>query len=232
MKLFLLLIAGVCGFAQIERPRLGFMLDQNNDARPVTGTLASATPGDPVLHGVLSMACSAQQCLAKTDAAVVSTSGDTANAPAGPAIFGGPYIYFPQSQILARWEAGIVEPVPFTADGEVLALRAAGDGLDYAVERGGATWIEHVSLIDNSLRVLNMVPEAHAAILRNGETLLATDDAVHLLRPDGTETVLAAPAVQSFVVMGDGCVEFVSPQGMWGFDWLRNQVFLLPGVAE
>ena len=109
---------------------------------------------------------------------------------------------------------------------------AAGDGLDYAVERGGATWIEHVSLIDNSLRVLNTVSAARTAILRDGEILLALDDGVHRLRSDGTDTVLAAPAVQSFVAMGDGCVEFVSPQGMWGFDWLRNQLFLLPGVVE
>jgi hypothetical protein len=233
MKILLSFVLTVCAFAQIERPQLGVMLDQHGGARPVLGALASATLGDPVLQGVLSMECSARGCLAKTNAAVVSTNGQSADAPRGPAIFGGAYVYFPESQQLGHWHDGILEVVSFIADGDVLALRPDGDGLDYAVSRAGATWIEHMSLMDNgtdnSLTAITSFPEAHAAMLLDGLTLLAVDDGVHLLRPDGTDTIVNIAGVQAFVPMGKGCVEFVTAQGMWAFD-LKQGLFLLPGV--
>ena len=95
---------GVLGPAWLtERPQVGVMLDQNGDARVVWGVAGSATLGKPILNSVLSMACSHEACVAKTAAAIVSTSASSANvasvdAPHGPAIFGGSYIYFPQPQ--------------------------------------------------------------------------------------------------------------------------------------
>lgn len=235
MRVFLFLMAGVCAFAQIERPQVGVMLDPNGDARPVWGVVGSATLGDPVWHGVVSMACSANQCLGKTAAAVISMGGAATDAPAGPAIFGGSYIYFSQTQQMVHWNGGVLEPVAFTADGEVLALRANGDGLDYAVSRAGATWVEHYSLLDNSLRVLGSFAPANAAMLLEGGTLLAAGDEVHWIRPDGTDTVLPVAGGQAFVAMSDGYVELVTAQGRWAVDFKSNPnsvgLFLLPGVA-
>jgi hypothetical protein len=232
MKFLLPLVVSFCAFAQIERPQVGVMLDQNGDARPVLGVAASATLGDPILRGVASMACSARACLAKTATQLVSTRGEAADAPAGAAIIGGSYVYFPQSQQLVHWHDGIVDPVGFTADGDVLALRPTGDGLDYAVSRNGATWIEHYSFADHSIQVLNSFAPANAAMLTEGGTLLAASDAVHLLRADGTDTVINASGVQAFIAMGDGYVELVTAQGMWGVDLNRGSLFLLPGVAQ
>jgi hypothetical protein len=232
MKLLLLFAASVCAFAQLERPLVGVMLDQNGDARPVLGAAASATLGDAILQGVLSMECSSRGCLAKTAAALVSTSGETADAPEGPAIFGGSYVYFSTSRQLARWHEGILEPLALVADGDLLALRPNGDGVDCAVERDGATWIEHWSPTDNSLRVIAAFGAATAAMFADETTLLATADAVRLLRPDGTDAVLPVAGVQAFIRMSDGYVEFVTSQGMWVLDLARSSLSLLPGVAE
>jgi len=232
MKFFLLLILSACAFAQLERPLVGVMLDQNGDARPVLGAAASATLGDAIWHGVLSMECLSRGCLAKTAAALVSTNGEAADAPGGPAIFGGAYVYFSTSEQLARWHEGILEPQAFAADGELLALRPEGDGVDCAVERNGATWIEHWSYTDNSLRVVALLGAASAAMFAGETTLLAAADAVHLFRADGSDTVVPVPGVRAFVRMSGGCVEFVTSQGMWVFDLARGSVALLPGVAE
>ena len=231
MKIWLFLLSTASAFAQIERPMVGVMLDSTGGARPVFGTLASATPGDTILTGVLSMQCSASECLMKTLDQIVATSGKAADAPAGPAIFGAGYVYFPASQQLARWKEGALEPIPFTPDGEILALRPNGDGLDYAVERDGGTWIEHV---DNVPRVVNILPPAHAAMLLDDAVLLALDDAVHLLQPDGVDTILPVGGVESFIAMNDRhnrTIEFVTPQGMWAFDLATHTLALLPGVA-
>jgi len=236
MKFFLFLITSFCAFAQIERPQVGVMLDRNGDARPVWGVAASATLGNPILNGVLSMACSHGTCLAKTAAAIVTTGGQTAaanvDAPAGPAIFGGSYIYFPQSQQMFHWHDGVLDPMDFTADGDVFALRTNGDGLDYAVSRAGATWMEHYSFADQSVQVLASYAPVNAAMLTEDGTLLATSDEVHLVRADGTDTVINTPGVQALIAMGYGYVELVTAQGLWVIDLTNGGLFLLPGVAQ
>ena len=237
MRFFLLLMTSLCAFAQIERPQVGVMLDQNGDARPVWGVAASATLGHPILNGVLSMACSQGTCLAKTAAAIVSSGAQTpgsatVDAPAGPAIFGGSYVYFPQSQQLVHWHDGALDPVAFTADGEVLALRANGDGLDYAVSRAGATWVEHYSLADQSVQVLGSYAPVNAAMFTKQGTLLAASDEVHWVRADGTDTIINTPGVEALIAMGDGCVELVTAKGRWMIDLNSGGLFLLPGVAQ
>jgi len=208
------------------------MLDQNGAVRPVLGVAASATLGDPILSGVVSLACTARGCLAKTASSLVSTSGGTVDAPSGPAIFGEGHVYFPDAQQLAHWHDGALEAIDFTADGSLLALRPDGDGLDYAVSRSGATWVEHYSFVDHSVEVLGSAIPANAALLLDGVTLLAADDGVHVLRPDGSETIVATTGVTALVRMGSAYVELVTAQGMWALDPATGNVFLLPGVPQ
>jgi hypothetical protein len=236
MRLLYFLIAGGCAWAQLERPQVGVMLDQNGDARVVWGVARSATLGEPILSGVLSMACAQATCVAKTAAAIVSTSASSANAasvdaPPGPAIFGSPYIYFPQPQQLVQWQGGALAPVAFTPDGDVLALRANGDGIDYAVERGGATWVEHYSLIDNSLRVIGSYGPVNAALLTEGATVLAASDEVHMIGADGTDTIIPVAGVEALIAMGGEYVELVTARDRWAMDLKTGGVFLLPGLG-
>jgi hypothetical protein len=231
MRVLLFLIAGSCAWAQIERPQVGVMLDPNGDARVVWGVARSATLGEPILNSVLSMACAHGACLAKTAAALVSTSGSTIDAPPGPAIFGSPYIYFPQPQQLFYWHDGALTPVAFTPDGDVLALRANGDGIDYAVERGGATWVEHWSRQDNSLRLLNSFSPVNAALLTETATVLAASDEIHLITADGTDTIVPMAGVEALIAMGGGYVELVTARDRWAMDLKTGGIFLLPGLA-
>src|SRR5713101_6330173 len=96
--------------AQIEHPRLGLMPDQNGAARPVEGVAGSVTLGDAIANGVMSLGCSKRLCLVKTDASIVSSSGEAADAPPGPALFAldgnSAFVYFEHSQRLARWHQG------------------------------------------------------------------------------------------------------------------------------
>ena len=236
MRLLWLLMAASCVWAQIERPQVGVMLDQNGDARAVWGVAGSATLGEPILNGVLSMACSHGACVAKTAAAIVSTSGSSSDAalveaPPGPAIFGSSYIYFPQPQQLVYWHDGTLTPVAFTQDGDVLALRANGDGIDYAVARGGATWVEHWSRLDNSLRVVGFYSQANAALLTETVTVLAASDGVHMIGADGTDTIVPVAGVAALIAMGNGYVEMMTARDRWAMNLQTGAVFLLPGVA-
>ena len=94
-----LLVMSACAFAQIEHPQIGVMLDENGDARVVLGVAGSTTSSDSLWSGVLSLACSAQVCFAKSQGALLSSSGESMDAPAGPAIFAidgaTAYVYFP-----------------------------------------------------------------------------------------------------------------------------------------
>ena len=120
MKIPLLFLFAVAGWAQIERPQLGLMLDANGAARPVYGAAASATLGDPVLTGVLSFGCSARLCLMKTDTAIIASDGTSAAAPTGTALFtvqgASAYIYFPDTPAWARWRDGQLEWIDLAPD--------------------------------------------------------------------------------------------------------------------
>jgi hypothetical protein len=157
MKIAIFLFFAVAGWAQIERPQLGLMLDANGAVRPVYGAAGSATLGDPVLTGVLSFACSARLCLMKTEAAIIASDGTSVAAPTGPAIFAmhgaSAYIYFSDTQQWARWRNGqlewidlmpseavstctvmLLEDGTITATADHIALvRGDGSELDFAV---------------------------------------------------------------------------------------------------
>ena len=155
MKIATFLLFAVAGWAQIERPQLGLMLDTNGSVRPVYGAAGSATLGDPVLTGVLSFGCSARLCLMKTEAAIVASDGTSAAAPTGMALFTmhgtSAYIYFSDTRQWARWRDGQLEWIDFVpgeaagttmtlengtisaAADHIALVRLDGSELDFAV---------------------------------------------------------------------------------------------------
>lgn len=235
MKIILSILMSACAWGQIENPQIGIMLDMNGRARPVSGAPAAAAAGTPWFDGaVISLACSAQGCLAKTEAALFTPAGVVVNAPPGAAIIaldssspGAAYVYFVQSGKLARWTGSQLVPLDFAPAGDVLSLRAVAGGFEYAVEHEGEIWID-----GKSLGAANCI-----LLLDGGGALLANDGRVRLLRANGTEldfTVASGSIVGGFVRMSDEYVEVITDAGMWALDIEpgHEQIFLLPGVSN
>jgi hypothetical protein len=227
MKLFLFFLISASAWAQIERPSLGVMLDENGHARPVTGTPAAAALGDPLFGGrVISLACSQTTCLAKTETSVISSTGETADAPPGTALiaFIGhvAYVYFVETRQFAIWFRGQLYPFDFAAGGDVLSIRA--NGFAYAIARNDGIWIGNQNL-----------GPAHAIfLLDDGGALLAVDGQVRLLRADGTEIDFAVSGAGGFLRMSDRYIEVITDSGMWALDTQagNEQIFLLPGGSR
>lgn len=229
-------VMSACAWAQIESPQIGVMLDVNGRARPVSGAATAAVAGAPWFDGaVVSLACSAQGCVAKTESALFTPAGVVVDAPPGAAIIaldpsspGAAYVYFVQSGSLARWTGSQLVPMDFTPGGDVLSLKAVAGGFEYAVERDGEIWIG-----GKSLGAANCV-----LLLDGGRVLLANGGHVRLLRPDGTEmdfTITSgASFVGGFIRMSDQYVQVITGAGMWALDIEpgHEQIFLLPGVSH
>jgi hypothetical protein len=237
MKPLLFLLMSACAWAQIQLPSIGVMLDENGRARPVTGAPAVAVLGQPIFDGVvISLACTAQMCLAKTATALVSTYGDSVPAPPGAAIiafesgFNGAaaYVYFVATGEFALWSAGVLTPLDFTPAGDVLSLRASAVQVEFATEHDESIWVGD----------LNLGPANTILLLDDGSALLAANGQVRLLRPDGTELDFAAAGTDSFIGgfirMNDQYVEVITASGMWALDVEpgHEQISLLPGVAH
>ena len=233
MKLLLFFLLNTCTWAQLQHPSIGVMLDENERARPVTGTAAAGALGKPIFHGaVISLACSAQICLAKTESAWVSSSGETVDAPPGAALIAfvgdSAYLYFVETRQLGFWSAGQLNTIDFAPGGDVLSLRATTDGFEYAIARDDGIWVGN-----QNLGAANAV-----LLLDGGGALLAANGQVRLLRPDGTEvdfTVAGADGfIGGFLRMSDRYVQVITDSGMWvlGVEPGREQIFLLPGGSH
>jgi hypothetical protein len=228
MKLFVFLLISVSAWAQIERPSLGVMLDENGRARPVTGAPAAAGLGDPLFgQAVISLACSEKTCLAKTDTALISSSGEPVDAPPGAALiaFAGEaaYVYFVESRQFAIWSAGRLRVLAVSAE-DVLSIRVTANGFDCAIAQDDGIWVGNQNL-----------GAAHAIfLLDGGGALLAMDGQVRLLRADGTEVDFAVSGAGGFVRMNDRYIQVITDSGMWAVDTQpgTEQVFLLPGGAH
>lgn len=240
MKILLFgLLLGViseCAWAQIESPQIGVMLDVNGRARPVSGAPAAAVVGTPWFDGaVISLACSAEGCVAKTESALFTPAGVAVDAPPGATIIaldasspGAAYVYFVESGTLARWTGSQLVAMDFAPGGDVLSLRAVAGGFEYAVERDGEIWIG-----SKSLGAANSV-----LLLDDGGALVASGGQVRLLRADGAELDFAVTGaggfVGGFIRMSDRYVQVITDAGMWALDIEpgHEQIFLLPGVSN
>ena len=242
-------VATLPAVAQITQPQLGYMRDSSGALRPIFGIAAAATLGDPALDNVISFACSAKLCLAKTDAALVSVGSngveESIPAPAGPAIIAhakqGAWIYFSSTQQLTRWKEGALTAVDFSPDGRVLSLRATADGLDYAVARDGSGRVsmEHFSPGEGSMVLLDSfatdsidaADEAKDVMLLDGGVLSASPDQVTLKRADGTALTFPVTGARAFHAAGKGYVEISASSGLWILrtDPGQEQLSMLPG---
>ena len=202
MKGLLLILFAICASAQgIDVPGIGAIVDSSGALRPVRGVAGNFLLGPTGLSGVLSAACSEQLCLAKTESAIVSPTGET-GAPVGPAIFsvngGQAIVFFPEPRTFARWHDDALESLDWTVDGDVLSVRADGDQAEIAVRRDGSVWIVHP---DGS--VADWIADTTGPVLLLEEgALFATPDQLVLRHRDGSEVRFELTGAESIIAMG------------------------------
>lgn len=236
--------------AQIARSWLGITVDTNGGLRPVYGVPASTTLGDIAVGGVISAGCGSSMCLAVTADGLWSSvtrngteSVSMIPAPTGPALFAfsnaDAYVFFQNPQALYRCyltKDGEIQldPVAFSADGEILSMRISGDGFDYAARRDGDVWMEHYSPVTTSVvSVVTATPWSGAVHLFEDGALLADDVGVRLIRSNGMEFRYSIAGVAGFAPMSPGYVRVTATEGTWAIrtDAGQEQAFLLPGVS-
>jgi hypothetical protein len=233
----LLLLCGISGWGQIARPVVGVVVDQNRDARLVSGVAASATLGEPLLNGVLALACTSElSCLAKTETTLYSTGGAAMEGQAGSALLSmnqaGTYAYLLESRQLLRLEGGTWQTVEFAAPGDLLALRANGDGFDYAVLREDGIAREHFSISEARVTTSGELPLAERILLLADGALLVRDGQLGLRHRDGSEQAFDVVGVLDLLAIGDHSVEIITSEALWLLDVEQGQLTLLPGVAR
>jgi hypothetical protein len=228
MKIFFLFAICSCGWAQLDRPALGKVLDGNGTIRTVYGIAASVTVGDGEVAGALSSGCSETLCLIKTETSILSIAGSV-DAPAGPALFAfdgdAAFVWFPLSRQLARWQNGGLMPVDSSVDGEVLSIRARDGSVEFAVRRESGVWIVRS---DGSL--------ADSVGPSTGPVMLITDGVVYATREEivvrGARIRLSG--VTSFSQMSGAYLQVRAK----GVDYAlrtekgRETLFQLPGVPQ
>jgi hypothetical protein len=237
MRLTILLTIASCAFAQtgLDTPQLGMILDRGGVLRPVRGVAASVTLGDAVLRDALSFACGRDRCLVKTAHAVVD--GDrSAEAPPGNAVFGDALVYFVETQQLARWQDGKLDPIAVTMAEEVVSLREAGEGaVDFAVRRDKGIAILRVRVSDGQTELLDVLPDAIGPLLllRDG-AVFATRDELVLRRGDGAETRFPVVGSERMFALGENLVQIVTLDGIFALRVERGREFLfqLPETVQ
>ncbi len=234
MKIPLLFFGAMAAWAQsgLDQPRIGMMLDRAGAVRIVAGLPGSATAGDPVLSGAVSLGC-AGYCMFKTDSSLIAP-GATIPAPAGAALFAfdaaGAFVYFLRTRQLARWEGGELAPADFQVPGEVISLRSAGGAVQFAVRIGGQVLIEGP---DGA--VLGALPHAaRLTMLLGGGVLFSTAKEVVLRRPDGSEMSFAVPEASAFFEMSPDYIEIRASGGLFALRITpgKEQLFQLPEPAQ
>jgi len=224
MKFAIPLLMAACAFAQIEQPRIGVMLNLDGAARPLYGIHASATLGNPVVNGAISLACSSL-CLIKTASSIVSSSGSVA-APPGAAMFAfssdSALVFFPRVHRFARWRNDRLQPIPLDIAGEILAI-----GVDsFITRRPGGVWI--VNSLDQPIDSLPF--ETRAALLLDSGVLYATADELILRRPDRSQQVFPISGVISLSPIGVNYIQAHTRDANYALrvDPGHERSFLLP----
>lgn len=230
MKYAIFFVA-VAGWAQLQPPQLGVMIDRQGVARPVTGVASSVTAGDPLAQMVTSSACSGELCLFKTRASLVI--GETRlPAPSGPALFALnetlAYVYFSKNRQLARWSNGSLTQIETPVTGEVLSIAMVQGALQFAVLRDGGIWI-----VDQDNQTLGSIPGSGPAMLIADGFLYAAEDFAILRRNEGSELRWPLAGIQGFSALGDGYVQIRTNTASYALrvDKFREQLFMLPEIA-
>jgi hypothetical protein len=221
------------GQSGLDRPWLGMMLDAEGRARPVLGVAASVTLGAPEGGPILSLACSRGQCLFKTETGIVA-NGLTVEAPPGPALFAlagdATIVYFPLSRQCAQWKPGAIDPLPLNVIGEVLSLRVrSGGDIEFAVRRGGATWI-----VNAQDETVGTIPSQSGPVLFVDDGVLYTSSGqINLRHDDGSEIHFPAQGVEFFSAMNHGYVQVRTRRTNYAIRTTpgRERMFQLPNPS-
>ena len=222
----------VCAQTGLMRPQIGTMIDPAGRARPLSGTAASLTLGNPVAAGVISSACSSEFCIFKTRTAIVS-AGRQVNAPKGPALFAldgqRAFVYFPESHQLALWHDSQLDFQKSPDLGDIVSLRVGANGLEFAIhdDRG-------LSIVNGEGAILDSIPGASGpAMLLASGILYATPEELVLRRPDASEIRWPVAGAKNFSAMGDGCVQFSTGHSIYAIrvEPGHERVFQLPVPA-
>ena len=124
-------------------------------------------------------------------------------------------------------------PLPFRPDGEVLSLRATGDGLDYALRRNQVTSVEHISISSGSVSLMSSQGSTGPVALLDNGTLITSANGTKLVRGDGSEVAFPVTAIQSLSWLGEQFLQATTAEANWVIRVAvgSEQAFLLPGVA-
>ncbi len=193
---FVFCAVGAWAQSGIEVPAIGDIVDSSGALRQVQGVAGNFWLGPAIVSEVLSAACSERMCLAKTDAKIVSATGET-DAPPGPAIFGlhgnDTIVYFPESRVFARWHDDALDLLDWTVRGEILSVRLK----EIAVRRDG-----EVSIIHSDGSRVDSIPDASGPVLLLAEGVLFTTGNEIVLRQGSSEVRFELTGAESITAMG------------------------------
>jgi len=227
MRLVILLVAAnLCwGQAPIAAPSIGKMLDASGTLRTVYGVAGNFAVGPQEAVRVISAACSAEFCLAKT-ANRIQGPKTSVIAPSGPALFGfdgaDAVVYFPAARQFMRWHQGRLLRLAWHVDGEVLALRAT----EIAVRRDADVWV-----VRSDGSILDYLGEvAGPVLLLDGAALLASEDGLILRRPARDDLRFELSGIQGLSALGSEYVQVKTAGGSYALRTTpgREDLLLLP----
>jgi len=224
-----LVLVTVTAHAQ-SLPQIGEMLDAAGSMRPVFGVAGNFMVGPPRKGRVLSAACSARLCLAKTDSKILSPSGSVP-APAGPALIAiqddTAVVYFQQSQTLARWRDNTLTPLNWNVRGTLLSLRA---GPEIAVRRNN-----RVSIVRPDGFLVADIPGATGPVLLLADgILLVSQQKLIFRRPNARELRFDLPDVETLSALGEHYVQIRARGGLYALrtEAGSEQLYMLPGTSR
>ena len=188
------------------------------------------------MSAALSAACSERLCLVKTDAKILSPTGETA-APPGPAIFGvtagDAIVFFPMTHTFARWHDDALDPLDWAVDGGVLSVLRRDGEIEIAVRQDGRIWIVHP---DGS--VVDSVADATGPVMLLPDgVLFATADEIVVRHSDGTQARFELAGAGSIDAMGPHYAAVHMGSAIGGAIYVlrteigRESLFLLPGTT-
>jgi hypothetical protein len=233
---FVFLSAASCfGQAVLDAPQAALVLDRAGGLRPLNGMSQNFLLGDPLMDGVLSLACSSARCLLKTESSIVGIDGSRVDAPPGPALISlarseAALFYFRSQHQFAWYRDGTLQPLDWDQAGEVLAIRARGEGADIAIRREDGVWIvRETGAIERSL------PDEVVAVLFAGNRILYTTASRLIVeQEDGTSLSFDLPGATALSLLNDRYAQVSATSGDYilRLDPGREQLSLLPQPTE
>ncbi len=213
-------------------PQIGEMLDGAEALRPVFGLAGNFSLGAARNERVLSVGCSAQLCLAKTDSKILSPTGSVA-APAGPALIAiqgnDAFVYLELSHWLVKWHDNSLDRLDWNVQGIPLSMRATTGGVEIAVRTA-----DGVSIIQPDGAVVATIPDATGPVLLFDDgILLVAGQSLILRRPGVQDLSFGLPGVEALAALGEHYVQARVGAAFYALrtEVGREQLYALPGSS-